>query len=194
MIDFGTYARGLIKKSAKLGWAFILLTPPALWGYFHYVMNLIVAAEQNSTGYKIIEAGRPEAALLPLREAVKLAPNQGDYHNNLGYALMLTGNLEESERECRLAVILEPDHSWCQDSLGQILTQRGKLVEAVKVCRYALQIAPPEEESVYLNSLGRALYLSGEKANARHLWRRVTQSASNEKELHRAEGYLKKFR
>ena len=55
-----------------------------------------------------IAAGRPEAALAPLRQALSIQPNSADAHISLGDVYRLTGLLEESVRSFERARVLDP--------------------------------------------------------------------------------------
>lgn len=77
-------------------------------------------------GQILLETGRPELALEPLRRAIQLAPNPSLIRMMLGHALVTAGDdrmLDEAIRELRRALQREPDSP---EGYGHLATAYGR--------------------------------------------------------------------
>lgn len=66
------------------------------------------------------EAGRTDAALLRLREAVGVEPESAERQNDLGVMLANLGRYDEAEFAFREALMLDPDHQPARENLYQL--------------------------------------------------------------------------
>ena len=91
------------------------------------------------SGVSAIEQGKPEAALIPLKKAVKIAPDFAKAHEDLATAWFLLGDLKESEKYLKKTIRLDPKLFSAWKSLGDILSDQGKEEQASKAYRKALE-------------------------------------------------------
>ena len=90
------------------------------------------------SGVSSIEQGKPEIALIPLRKAIKVAPDFAQAHEDLGTAWFLLSELKKSEVCLKAALKLDPSKFSAWKSLGDLLSDRGKDKEANKAYEQAL--------------------------------------------------------
>jgi hypothetical protein len=81
-------------------------------------------------------------ALLALRKAAEILPDDADVHNNLGNALHDLGWLEEAVASYRRAVEIKPDFASAQYNLGIVFSTLGQIDSALESYRLALEIKP----------------------------------------------------
>jgi hypothetical protein len=85
-----------------------------------------------SAGNRMIQAmqakafGDNETAILHLRRAVELQPNNADSHFHLGAKLGQVGKVEEGIQECKKAAELKPEWDLPQIEIGIILGNNGR--------------------------------------------------------------------
>lgn len=112
---------------------------------------LIVAQPDNPyflelKGQVLLESGRPEEALEPMRHAVRLSRNHPLIATTFGHALLATENpahLDEAERVLRAAVGLEQGNSFAWYQLGMVYAQQGDMPRA--------QLASAEQQVINHN-------------------------------------------
>jgi hypothetical protein len=61
---------------------------------------------QGGLGHELLMAGRPEEAAPHLMEAIRLAPENWEYHNNLANVLLRTGRVDQAYGEAQIALQL----------------------------------------------------------------------------------------
>ncbi len=98
-------------------------------------------------GQVLLESGKPEEALVPLRQAVAAAPDQPMIAAMLGHALVATekpANFPEAERVLKAAVNRDNDNPFAWYSLGVIYDRKGDIPRAALASaeRYNLQGEP----------------------------------------------------
>ena len=81
-------------------------------------------------------------ALLALRKAAEMLPDDADVHNNLGNALHDLGRLEDAVASYRRAVAIKPDFASAQYNLGIVFSTLGQIDSALESYRRALGIQP----------------------------------------------------
>ena len=114
--------------------------------------------------------GRVDEALVPMRQAAKIAPLNSEALNTLGYTLANhTDSYTEAYRFIRAAVELNPDSPAIIDSLGWVLYRLGRLEESRIHLERALQELDDPE---LIAHLGEVLWVSGERDLAMALWDR----------------------
>jgi Tfp pilus assembly protein PilF len=74
-------------------------------------------------------------ALVALRKASVLLPNNADAHFFLGTTSQLTGANDEAERAFRRVILLQPDRAEAHCNLGQTLSRKGQFAEALAACK-----------------------------------------------------------
>lgn len=98
-------------------------------------------------GQILLESGRPNEALQPLREAVRRAPDQPMIQAMLGHALLATekaDNLTEAEQVLRASIGRDNEQPFAWYQLGVIYDRKGDLPRAALATaeRYNLQGQP----------------------------------------------------
>jgi Flp pilus assembly protein TadD len=116
---------------------------------------------RNALGASYLEAGRLDASLKQLEEAVRLAPDQAEAHNNLGEARRrVGGDLAGAIAEFREAARLAPKNDVVQFNLANTLGDHGDLEEAIVHFRLGLALNPGVADAH--NNLGVALASLGQ--------------------------------
>ena len=81
-------------------------------------------------------------ALIPLRKAVELLPNDAEAYSNLGGALYELGQLDAARMTCLRALEINCDSADAHNNLGNVLKELGQLDGAESCYRRALEIVP----------------------------------------------------
>ncbi|MDO9042908.1 MAG: tetratricopeptide repeat protein [Desulfocapsaceae bacterium] len=115
-------------------------------------------------GALLKQQNRLDEAILAMRQAALLLPQDPEALNNLGLTLKNTGNLAESESILRLALDLNGDFAEAYNNLGVTLMAQGRLTESEECFRQALHIQPEYAEA-YCN-LGTNLKDQGQFADS----------------------------
>jgi tetratricopeptide (TPR) repeat protein len=103
-----------------------------------------------------------------LRRLIKLKPDYAHAYNALGYTLAdRTPRIKEAIELLEKALKLEPDDPFIQDSMGWALVKAKRYGEAVDYLRRAHAAKADPEIAAHL---GEALWLKGEKEEARRIW------------------------
>jgi protein O-GlcNAc transferase len=90
----------------------------------------------------LMRGGRPQEALVVLRELVRQVPADFGAQYNLGFALQHLGRWEEAVAAYRRAGDLNPAFAEARVNLGNCLLQLGRLAEAEKAFREAIGLNP----------------------------------------------------
>lgn len=117
----------------------------------------------------LLEAeGRLQEALVALRRALELAPDNPVMQNALGYTLAdHRRQLPEADRLVRLALEQAPDSAAIIDSLGWVRYRQGRLPEARSWLTEAWNLQRDDEIGAHL---GEVLWRLGERDAARAIW------------------------
>jgi protein O-mannosyl-transferase len=118
----------------------------------------------NNLGGSLIRMGRPNNAIAPLQEALRLKPDYAMAHYNLGNALLQTGHPEEAIEHYQQALRLNPDYAEAHYNLGTVLSQTGRPQEAIEHYQQAIRLNPDYAEAH--NNLGNALFQTGRPQEA----------------------------
>ena len=115
--------------------------------------------------------GDVDTALVHIKRAVELQPDNAQYHFLLGAALAAAGEIEEALQECWIADSLNPDDELPRVEVGIILMNADRNREALD---HLERIAPDQEEmSAHLSfNLGVARFRCGEYQRARQALKR----------------------
>lgn len=117
--------------------------------------------------------GRHEEMERQLRRIIELKPDHHHAHNALGYSLAERGiRLEEAHQLVSRALELAPADPFITDSLAWVAFRQGKLDRALELLRQAYQARPDVEIGAHL---GEVLWASGEREEARRIWRQARQ-------------------
>ncbi len=114
------------------------------------------ATAETGYGMMLIEKGKMDEAIVHLRKASAIVPDDPEFHFNLGNALVQKGEVDEAIARFRKAIDLKPDYSAAYSNLGSLLLKKGGVDEAIALFRKALQIKSDDMEAHY--NLGSALF------------------------------------
>ncbi len=104
-----------------------------------------------------------------LRRLIIIAPQSQHAYNALGYSLADRNiKLDEALQLIQKANELAPDDPYILDSLGWVKFRLGRHDEAEQVLRRAFELRPDAEIAAHL---GEVLWASGQREQARKLWR-----------------------
>jgi tetratricopeptide (TPR) repeat protein len=118
-----------------------------------------------------------ELAESDLRQIISVQPDNAAAINALGYTLAdLTDRYDEAEQLIFQAYELQPEDGSIIDSMGWISYRRGRLEEAEKYLREAWKTMRNAEVAAHL---GEVLWASGQKDEARSLWKLGTELDSD---------------
>lgn len=110
-----------------------------------------------------------DAAEADLRRVIELDPENADALNALGYTLAdRTARYQEALELIQRALKLKPDTPAIIDSLGWVLYRLGRTQEALPHLRRAFELQRDAEVAAHL---GEVLWVSGDKDEARAIWR-----------------------
>jgi tetratricopeptide (TPR) repeat protein len=124
-------------------------------------------AAQVMAGIQAQHDRKSQAAILYLRRAMQLAPDQPAPYNHLAYTYLGQGLVDEAVGVVRKLVELRPRDANARDSLGEVLLRAGKLDEADRAFEEATQISPDS----WMAWVGRAYvrFFRGERGAAREM-------------------------
>ncbi len=144
-------------------------------------MLLLLASSQ-------MERGEFEGALVTLRQAEKIKPDQVELLNGLGHVMLRMGRFEEALRYCDKAMNIEP--RWRESWLyaGMAFQGMGKHGEAEEYLRKAIELDP--DWAVAYSQLGSVLGDAGRVDEGIALCRRALELAPALAECHFTLGLL----
>ena len=133
------------------------------------LMQQVAGILQNASAFEVqgadaLSQRRWPEAVVALRQAVTLAPNNAFSHLNLGTALYETGNAAGALAEFREATRLSPDLAKAHFGIGIVSEAAGRDTEAIDAFVAAVKYDPDYAEARL--SLGDALRRNGHDAEA----------------------------
>jgi tetratricopeptide (TPR) repeat protein len=122
--------------------------------------------EQAMVAEKLDRLGEMEKLL---RKVIALKPENAHAHNALGYSLAdRQQRLPEARQLVQRALELAPGDPFITDSLGWVEFRMGNRDEALRLLRGAYNARPDTEIAAHL---GEVLWVSGQRDEARRVWR-----------------------
>jgi Flp pilus assembly protein TadD len=119
---------------------------------------------------------------------MELEPDNVEAINALGYSLAdRTERHEEAHVLIKQALEQKPDAFYIQDSMGWVLYRMGKHAEALEYLRKAYATQADPEVAAHL---GEVLWVSGNQAEARKIWREAAKLFPNDEKL---QGTMERF-
>jgi tetratricopeptide (TPR) repeat protein len=128
------------------------------------------ARRYRERGIRLVEAGRPSAAISAFRRAIELDPGEAASHHALGRALMRLNRLADAAASLSLATTLGDDAAAYHD-LGIAFHRQDLRIEAVAAYRRAVELAPELAEAHA--ALGELLELADDDEEAAQCFRRA---------------------
>lgn len=122
------------------------------------------ATRALAEGQALLDAGRAEDALGPLRHAAALDPVDARAQTLIALAFVQLRRDDEAHDAARAAIALDPEDEWPHRLLAVALTGRGQAREGRDAALTAVRLAP-EESRVYL-VLAETLVETGDAAGA----------------------------
>lgn len=117
-------------------------------------MNDWFEAEQRvERAQEYYESGRWEEALRELREAIRVNPDNGEWHFNLGLTLDALGRLDEAIESFDTAIDLQGEDVEALNVLGCALSRKGEHDRALRCFDRAEEVDPSDPAS-YANRIG----------------------------------------
>jgi tetratricopeptide (TPR) repeat protein len=132
------------------------------------------AVERNSAGAKLLEQGKPDAAIVEFQKAVSLDAKYFPPRLNLAYAYEKANRIEEAMDAYRAAIEAQPQSFFAHNNLGVLYDKKGLYDAAIAEFKTALQIEPG-------NSMARKNLEIAEK-NKAVIEKRTARIESAEKE------------
>ncbi|MEK9648495.1 MAG: tetratricopeptide repeat protein [Gammaproteobacteria bacterium] len=112
-----------------------------------------------------------------LRRIIQLNPNNPVAYNSLGYTLAdRTDRFNEAYELIKRAFELAPNDAAIIDSLGWVQYRLGMYEEAIENLDRAYELFPDHEVAAHL---GEVLWVTGERTQARSIWRKALESQPN---------------
>jgi protein O-GlcNAc transferase len=134
-------------------------------------------------GITINKAGRPDAGIPLLQEAITRNPAIAAYHANLGIALEMQGQLTDAAECFRQALRLDPNYINARFNLGKVLFKTGNISDAAECFLHALRLNPKDAVAhfnlgnVYLRGAGelpkQRIGIGKDWQSTRQMWMRI---------------------
>ncbi|VAW87844.1 FIG140336: TPR domain protein [hydrothermal vent metagenome] len=150
---------------------------------FNYALNEIPADVQLLYARAMVaeRLDQLDLAERDLKKIIELDENNADALNALGYTLAdRTDRYQEAHGYVKRALALRPNDNAILDSMGWVLYRLGKYNEAIKMLRQSLKIRLDPEVAAHL---GEVLWVSGEREDAREIWRQALEVTPGDKRL-----------
>jgi tetratricopeptide (TPR) repeat protein len=119
----------------------------------------------------LLRQGKRKEALVSLRLAAQLCPDDPEVRNNLGVALAEEGLLDDATEHLQEAIRLRPDYADAHHNFGNLLRRQGRLEQAEASYLHALRLTP--EAADIWNNLGITLLKQGKPEDAAERFRQA---------------------
>jgi arylsulfatase A-like enzyme/thioredoxin-like negative regulator of GroEL len=126
------------------------------------------------TGVAQLQAGRPQAALAPLRQAAEVAPFNADVPFNAGRTFLALGDAAHAEQAFRRTLALSPRYHDAAVNLVSLLLQTGRVADAEDAFQSARQVGLSSPLLDFLE--GKLAFLHGHPDAARPPLTRALES------------------
>lgn len=130
-----SFAQARVYESSEILWRDTIGKNPASW-----------MAHAN-LGRSLLREGRPQEALAPYREAVRLRPDLAPSHAGLAQALLRLRRYDEAVASLEAVVAIEPGLYSTRQNLAAALVGAGRADEALPHYRELVRIAPRAVEA-----------------------------------------------
>ena len=134
------------------------------------------------------KTGKPDLFEELMRKLIKIKPDHAQAYNALGYGMLERNErIPEAMKLVEKALQLAPNDASIMDSVGWGYYRSGKLDESVKMLRRAYAGNANPEIAAHL---GEVLWVRGDKAEARNIWRESLKENPGNEPL---QAVMKKF-
>jgi tetratricopeptide (TPR) repeat protein len=120
-------------------------------------------------GIALHRLGQHDDALIPLRKAAELLPEELESRTVLADTLRLKGLHKDAEEVCRAIIAINPAYAEAQRIYGMSLVHQGRVAEGLAAARRAIELAP--DSSSMHNTLGVLLLDLGMVSDAEECFR-----------------------
>lgn len=160
-------------------------------GYWRNGVTLFRHAVAATSGnYKVrcyladalCDAGKPNAAIVQIREALRSKPDFGYAHDCLGCILYTQGKIGQAVVQFKQALRLDPKLASAHGNMGSVLDRMGRTDEAITYFRKAIEL-DPNMASVHTN-FGGILYRQGKIDEAIAQFRAATEADPDDASAH----------
>ena len=117
------------------------------------------------------DRGQIDQAILSYREALRITPNEPEFHVLIGVLLSKKGEKFKAFDHFSKAVLLKPDYFDAQCSLAASFFDKGNTESAIKHYLHALKLEPGSEEAMI--NLGNAYLASDQTDKAKLYYNKV---------------------
>lgn len=148
-------------------------------------MGLTATADPDlycSLSEVLLQGGRPEEALAPMSEAVKLKPDNAEFQGKLAQIYSHCGHLASAEKALVHAIALKPEVPEFHGRLGEVLVKSGRPEAAETALRRAIALKP--DNAKLYKWLGIALFRGQRLAEAEETLCKAIQLAPQLPDLH----------
>ncbi|MBI1824366.1 MAG: tetratricopeptide repeat protein [Nitrospirae bacterium] len=115
----------------------------------------------SGKGWIYFQAERYDESVAAFNRAIKISPNNPDFHYNLGQVYDKVNNFDEMEKEMRKSIELEPAYANALNYLGYTYADKNiKLKEAHDLITRALKVRP--NDGFIIDSLAWVYYRQGD--------------------------------
>ena len=130
----------------------------------------------HSFSWKVLGAlfsrqGQMSEALIAMKKAVRIDPQDAEAHNNLGILHREMGQLKRSEASLKKSIFLDSKLSEAHKNLGNTLEDLDRLIEAENSYRKAISLNPNNAE-IYTD-LGGVLKTAGKLKSSENNYRKA---------------------
>lgn len=108
---------------------------------------LLEANRLNDQALDLHRAGKVDAALAALQQAVATFPDNPLYHNNLGELLRMGGDAAAALPHFDRAIALAPKYAAAHNNRGNALRDLKRPAEAIAACQAAVELQPDYAEA-----------------------------------------------
>ena len=134
------------------------------------------------------KTGKPDVFEKLMRKLIRIKPDHAQAYNALGYGMLERNeHIPEAMKLVEKALQLAPNDPSIMDSVGWGYYRSGKLDESVKMLRRAYAGNANPEIAAHL---GEVLWVRGDKAEARKIWRESLKANPGNEPL---QAVMKKF-
>jgi tetratricopeptide (TPR) repeat protein len=126
---------------------------------------------------KLLQAGRPADAVVPLRDAALLQPYNPIIQHDLGLACLEVGRIADAIEAFERAVASDPNYADAYFRLGIALEKLGNISDAIVAYGRATELLPSLTEAWF--RAGALVYILGHRDEAIGCFRRAAANGDN---------------
>jgi type IV pilus biogenesis/stability protein PilW len=133
------------------------------------------ADAKASLGTSLVQEGRLEAGLQELQEALKLDPDNPEFHNAIALGYRDLGKYPEAIHHLQKALELKPGFPDAENNLGTVYLMQGRVDTAIPLFEKAAANVLYRTPYISYRNLGFAYHQKGEYEKAIHYYNRAIE-------------------